>query len=408
MARFDHLIWLRFFGELITHLALAMIVPFLAIYLDATLNTSAMVVGLIVGIAPLGNVLGSLVGGTLADRVGRRPVMIFALVVQGLSMAGFIYAQSAWQFAVTTLLQSLGGSFYHPAANAMVADVTPEEKRGQAYGLMRVGINFGFAVGPLIGASVFLISPAALFMTGTIVLVLFAMVLAIYLPETLSKAENQNQEPVSFGRRILDEGKDLGVVFQDRILAFYLVISVFVTMSFAQFDTILPLYLKELTGVETTFAYLLVINAGMVVLFQMLVAARTEKSRSGRVMALAALFFGLGLLAFARGGTMGWLAAAMVIFTVGELLDAPVRMKFVVSLAPDDMRGRYLGVERLSSLGAMAAPVLGGFLMDRYGGSAAIGFMAILALSTIPALLYLDQMIIKKGKHLGLVSPIGR
>lgn len=382
---FDRAVWIRFWGEIATSAAVSMIFPFLTIYLYDRLETTRTLVGLIVGIAPLAQTIGGIAGGFLADRWGRRRVMVGSLLLQGLFTWGFILACDVASFALVTALQSFFGALYRPAANAMVADVTPEEKRAQAYGLMRIAGNAGVAVGPLMGAAVFMLSPAVVFGLTGIILLVFAGFVVKCMPETAPLTGEPSRE-TGWKR----EAKAYINILRQETVCLFIVLNIILGICISQFYTSLPLYLKEDLGhTAGTFAILVSLNAVMVVVLQMRIARQTEYAPVGRTLAIGATLFGLGLAGFALNASMPVLVTTTMIFTVGEIYHAPSSMKYLVTIAPADQRGRYLGLDALRTLGMMAGPVMGGALMDRFGGPSA--FLAGGALALVAAALFLQM-----------------
>ncbi|MBO8128635.1 MAG: MFS transporter [Peptococcaceae bacterium] len=383
-SEFDRAVWIRFWGEIATCTAAAMVFPLFTVLLYDWLDTTRAVVGLIVGISPLAATVGSIVAGAMTDQWGRRRIMIGSLVLEGLFFWSLIWAESVLSFAVLIACQSFCGAFYRPAANAMVADVTPGEKRAQAYGLMRIAGNVGFAVGPLLGAVAFMVSPSVIFgITGT-VLLLVAGFIALYLPETLPSDYNKSK---AHGK-LMENIREYKNIFAQKTVGFFVVLYVLMAFAVTQFYTSLPLYLKEdVTGSVTTFAVLLSLNASMVVVFQMSIARRTEDAPVGRTLAFGAALFGLGLFGFAVSKSMAVFLAMTVIFTIGEMYHAPSSMKYLVTIAPPDKRGRYVGLESLRALGMMTGPAVGGWLMDHFGGPSV--FYVTGSLGLVLAWLYL-------------------
>jgi len=130
---------------------------------------------------------------------------------------------------------------------------------------------------------------------------------------------------------------------------------------------LLPVYAKEQFNIiESQYGFIMATNAAMVVLFQYFVTQRTKRHTSLPVLALGALFYGLGVGSVALGQSFGAFWLSMVIMTIGELIIAPTGTSFTANLSPPDMRGRYMGVYGLTwAVGMGIGPVIGGYLSDR-------------------------------------------
>jgi predicted MFS family arabinose efflux permease len=87
----DRNIWIRFIGESINGIAMMMLMPFFALYMSDKVDHFWQV-GVVMAMGPIAGVLGSLIGGKLADQYGRKPIMIVSMVGNGLVMLGFIFS----------------------------------------------------------------------------------------------------------------------------------------------------------------------------------------------------------------------------------------------------------------------------------------------------------------------------
>ena len=129
----------------------AFLVPFLTIYLQEELDLGVGFATQAMGMYGVGALAAVLVGGDLADRIGRRVVMVFSLMGAAAILLVFGWLTSRWSIMVGLLGFSLVSEMYRPAASAMIADLTDPDRRAHAYGLMYVAINMGFAVAASIG-----------------------------------------------------------------------------------------------------------------------------------------------------------------------------------------------------------------------------------------------------------------
>jgi MFS family permease len=154
---------------------------------------------------------------------------------------------------------------------------------------------------------------------------------------------------------------------------------------------LLPVYAKEQFGVvESQYGFIMATNAAMVVLFQYVVTQLTSRYPHLPVLAVGALFYGLGVGSVALGHGFAAFLISMAILTIGELILVPTGIALAANLSPADMRGRYLGVYGLSwGVAFGVGPVLGGYLNDHlapvaiwvgglvFGLSAMVGFLLL-------------------------------
>jgi predicted MFS family arabinose efflux permease len=244
-----------------------------------------------------------------------------------------------------------------------VADLLPEEQRTEGYGVMRVAINVAVAVGPAIGGFMALYSYFWVFMADAVMSTLTAGVVLLWLPETKPERQADEEEEKL--------GASLGSYFsvlQDATFMGFLLASILVMMVYGQMYSTLSVFLRDSHGLPpSAYGWLLSLNAALVVVTQFWVTRRTSKQPPLRMMVVASLFYlaGFGLYGFVGG--FGLFALAMVLITVGEMIHLPVANTIAATLAPEQMRGRYMAVFSLSFMIPNAiAPYLAGIVMDDF------------------------------------------
>jgi MFS family permease len=372
--------WLLFFGMLISTIGTSMVWPFLTIYIRQTLNVPLTTVASLLTISSVCSLLTSSFVGQLSDRFGRRTVMAFSLLVNGVTFYLFSRAGALPQFAILMAVRGGISRIYRIAADALVADLMPGEERLEAYSLLRMANNTGIAIGPSIGGFLALTSYNTAFYIASTILVLFSLVIFFTLKETLpGKTSPQTQEARPQPAR---KGL-LGPVLKDlRFLGFAGAYTM-TRMSSILVFTLLAVYAKENFGVsESQYGLLMAINAGMVVFFQVLVTRLTRRFNTLGLLIVGSLFYSVGVGSIAFGSTFFAFAASIVIMTIGELLIAPTATTTVANLAPSDMHGRYLGAFWVTvEIARAIGPVVGGLLNDNLAPAAiwyAGGAMALL------------------------------
>lgn len=138
--RFDRSIWIRFIGEMVNSITFAMLMPFLAIYMNEKMET-AWQVGVVMSLSPLAMIIGSFVGGRISDSIGRKPVKVLSMVGNGLFLFGYVIFDHFLAYCFISFGAGFFNSFFHPAASAMVADVTPDNQQTELFGFLRMGMK---------------------------------------------------------------------------------------------------------------------------------------------------------------------------------------------------------------------------------------------------------------------------
>ncbi|MBN1657708.1 MAG: MFS transporter [Anaerolineae bacterium] len=392
--------WVLFWGVLINTAGSSMVWPFMTIYLRQKLDVPLTTVTLLMTLSSAASLAAVAVAGPVVDRFGRKGAMVLGLasgaaVRLAMSVAGTL---PAW--AVVMGLHGAVGPLYQVGADSMIADLIPPERRVSAYALMRMISNLGIAIGPAVGGFVAATSYSVAFYIAAGATTIYALLILILARETIPRRQSGEQTtrsakqaddslakalaspgPADLPRR---EGGYRPVLRDRRFLGFCGLFSL-VTIAPSMVMVLLPVYAKEQFGVpENQYGFIMATNAAMVVLFQYLVTQATKRRTPGWVLAAGALFYGVGAGSVAWGSSFVAFWLSMVILTIGELLLMPTSTALVASLAPVEMRGRYMGLYNLTwSVAYGLGPVLGGVLNDQiapaatwYGGMAA-GLMAM-------------------------------
>ncbi|MEH7456072.1 MFS transporter [Bacillus pseudomycoides] len=379
LREMDRNVWIRFVGETLNGIAMMMLMPFFALYLKDKVD-SLLQVGIIMALSPIAASVGSLIGGRIADIYGRKPIMVFSMASNALLMLGFLFIEGFIPYAILSILLGLSNSLFHPAASAMVADVTVPEKRTEAYGLLRMGHNIGAAIGPIMGASVVVLSKNLVFIIAASTMIFYALLVLILIQETMPKVINEKQE-----NKNRESEPVWKIILGDKVLMIYLLAGIMISMGFSQTEGMLPLHfdneMKDIFGKNNPYPYLMALNGLLVVLFQFQISKWATDKPVGKTMLYGAWLFGIGLFFigwlpkwFGGSGTdatviLVTLLVVYAVYTLGEMIMSPVQMTFVANLAPEHLRGTYMGAASLQWItGNAFGPLLGGLLLDRLLG----------------------------------------
>jgi MFS family permease len=376
-------LWVLVIGMLISATGGSMIWPFLTIYVRQRLEIPLATIGLLLGLHSAAALVTTLIAGPVADRLGRKGVMLLSLFS---SAAIYVVMSRAGSLPLWAVLMTANGALnplFRVGSDAMVADLVPPERRAGAYAIIRVGNNLGIAIGPAVGGFVASVSYAWAFYAGALASVAFGLLVLVLVRETLPAGEEAH------GSGDLDGG--YGRLVRDTGFLAFCAVSTLAVIPSALMMVLLPVYGKEEFGVvESQYGFIMATNAAMVVLFQYAVTRTSERHSPWLVMALAALLYAVGVGSVALGSSFAGFLLSMIIMTGGELLLVPTGTTIAANLSPADMRGRYMGFYGLTwRVGIGIGPVLGGLLNDQiaptaiwYGGAAfgllaAVGFLLL-------------------------------
>lgn len=344
-------------SALIENIAFGLIIPYLTIYMVADLGIEETLAGVVLAGYTLSGIPGVMVGGVLADRIGRRVVLLSSLSLMSVTMMMYFFASNFVTLFLTVLADSFVGSLYMPAANAMIADVIGPEGRPRAYSTLRIAWNVGMFIGPAMG--VFIVAAFSireLFLLGAAVLACAFVLNLMLIPETRPKSAEKNE--ASFGGMLK--------VAKNRVFLSITVMTAIMWLFMSQWMSVLQLYATVDLGLaETVPGLLFAVNAVMVVTLQLWVTSKMELRRRSMVLMAGQLIgaFGFSLIFFASD--LYTLLACIVIITVGELVYMSIVSALIADFAPEAERGVYMGFAGfIQSLGIGFGFFFGMWLMD--------------------------------------------
>jgi MFS family permease len=353
--------WMLILGLFVDQLGGALVFPFLTLYITRRFGVGMTEIGLLLGVFAVTNLIGSTLGGALTDRFGRKGTLIFGLVVSALVSLVMGLADSFQLLMVSMAIVGLFANVGGPAAQAMVADLASEEKRAQAFGILRVVHNLAVAIGPAIGGLVAVRSYLILFIADAVTSLITAIFAGAILQETNPSSGSDVQR-----ESIAQTFRGYGQVLRDTRFAAFVLTSMLIAVVAIQMNTSLGVYLRDAYGLsDQRFGYLLTLNASMVVLLQFYITRRMQGGRPLVMAALGSALYALGYTLYGFVAGYALFLTAMAILTLGEMVFVPSAQALAAYMAPEDMRGRYMAAYGLSwSLPLVFGPLASGLIMD--------------------------------------------
>lgn len=349
--------WVLFVGTFINRFG-TFVWPFLTIYLTRQ-GHSLMAVSWAVSAFGLGAFTGSTLGGWMSDHLGRRNTIVLGTFASAFFVMLLYAATALPAIIVCTALTGLAVGTYHPASSALLVDLVPPGQRVRAFAAIRLAGNAGFAFGVAIGGVLANYSLFWLFAGDALTTALYGVIALIFLPHGL-RAQTAGTP----------WGDALRTLCGDRAYHALWLAAFFSALIFAQFGSTYSLHITrlglthEIFGLhiapETIYGLLVGWNGVLIVLTELPLTSWTLRFDARRVMALGYALTGLGFAmnAFAHSIFVFWIA--MTVFTVGEMISAPMTSAYVARLAPERLRGRYMGALGLAWNGAgIAGPLIG-------------------------------------------------
>ena len=293
--------WLIMLAMFIDNIGGALIFPFFGLYITSKYNVGMTEVGVLFSILAVTSLIGNILGGALTDKFGRKVMVILGLVISAASTLLLAFAPTLQFIYLAGFVVGLFGNMAGPAHQAMIADVLPEEKRIDGFGVLRVIANLAVAIGPAVGGFLAARSYTLLFIIDVILSSITAVIIMAFVPETKPEVVQTSQDQTQPEESLFKTLTGYFKVFKDAIFMIYMLAGIFMALAYMQMNTTLPVFLRDVHGLpESGYGLLLSLNASMVVIFQFWISRRIKKYPPMRIMTIGTIIYGIG---FHTGGT---------------------------------------------------------------------------------------------------------
>ncbi|MEN3259944.1 multidrug efflux MFS transporter MdtG [Sodalis endosymbiont of Spalangia cameroni] len=376
-------LFVTWIGCFLTGAAFSLVMPFLPLYVELLGVSSPEKLnlwsGAVFSITFLFSAIASPIWGGLADRKGRKVMLLRSALGMAIVMLLMGLAQNVWQFLILRALLGLLGGFV-PNANALIATQVPRNKSGWALGTLSTGAVSGALIGPLIGGLLAdLYGLRLVFFITALVLFICFITTVLFVQERFTPVQKKD---MLSGRQVLASLKNPR-----------LVLSLFVTTLIIQVATgsiapILTLYVRELAGHSQNLAFISGMIAAVPGMAALLSAPRLGKlgDRVGperiliSMMALSVLLlipmsfvqspWQLGVLRFLLGATDGALLPAV--------------QTLLIYNSSSQVAGRIFSYNQsFRDVGNVSGPLLGAFISASYGFRAVFFVTALVVMVNV-------------------------
>jgi MFS family permease len=362
---FPRLFWIVVLARFIDSLGGAILFPFFSLYVTERFGVGMMQAGILLGINSFFALGGSMVGGALADKFGRRKLILYGLVLSALSSLSLGLVDSIQVMYPLIVFVGLLVSVANPAHEAMLADILPEAKRPEGYAILRVVFNYAWIFGTAMGGFIAARSFFALFVIDAVVSCIVAVFLFRLLPETKPKVtEEAGQKEVSFWTTV----KDYRVVARDLAFMGFIISGMLALIVYIQQYGSFAVYLRDTHGIDSQgYGMILAISGVEVVLFQFWISRLIRYRPPFLMMMLGAGIFAVGVFMYGLVSGFVMFAIAAIIVTLGEMFYFPTSQVIAAGFAPTKMRGRYMAAAGfIVSIPRAVGPAAAGYILDNF------------------------------------------
>jgi len=399
------------FGATIVNSMGIFVFPFLTLYLTSRLNMSQSEAGKFMFLISLVYIPGNFIGGKLADKFGRKKLMVFTQIISAALYipCGFqVFSRYVpWLILASVLFDGITD----PARTAMMTDLTNPENRRAAFSMTYLGHNVGFAIGSLIAGFLFENASSWLFWGNAIAIFAATAIVALTVPET---KPTQEQIDATIGSGSTEEAHD-GSIFSALLSRPFLILFTMITtwygFVYAQHRFALPLQTKATFGLSgaAIFGSLMTLNATQVIFLSTPIMALTKKWKPINAVALSGILFAAGFAMIGVAGNIWLLYVSTFIWTLGEIVNATNEGTYVANHTPISHRGRFQAILPLiGGIGWTISPPVIGSLIEKRSLTAVWPLLGIIAF-TASVLLWLlgkieDTQRAKKARQLEILN----
>jgi MFS family permease len=377
-AALPRVVWILAAGSFVNACG-SFVVPFLVLYLVQRGYSSGLAAWAVSCYAA-GKIAAGLAGGRATDRLGPRAVTAASMAGSAVVTVALAVVSGPGPVLAVAALTGLVSQLYRPATSAILAAEVPGPQRVKAFGVYQLGVSAGTAAGPAAGGLIAEHSFMILFVLDAATSLAWAILAWRALPGSRARAAGICPQPQAHHS-----------LLGNRRLVRLLAATVLANLVLFQAQTTLPLWVR-LQGLSTAgYGLLLALNSGLILALQLPVTRLASRWRPERVIAVSSVIIGAGFGLLALAHTAALLAAAVTIWSLGELAQWPVAAAYTTSLAPPGMTGRYAGARSLCyGTALLLAPLAGTAFYHLspallWGACAGVGVCAAAVITPAPA-----------------------
>lgn len=372
-----------------------MVIPFLSVYMTTELGFSIVEAGWVLFCFGVGSLAGSYLGGYLTDKIGYYWVMFWSLLGGGLLFVTISLFDSVVMVGLMVFLTSTVADAMRPAVMTAIAVYSRPDNRTRAYSLVRMAINFGWAMGPALGGwLVAFVGYWALFWADGMTCIAAALLFYFLMKIKEVKEEPAAAEPVL---KTVSQSP-----YRDKEYLFFLFLTLIGAVVFMQFLYTLPVFYKEeMQFSELMIGNILAMNGLLIFFIEMpLVYTLERKFTVLENVWIGVLMFGLAyvLLNVAVGQSILIAVISMALLSIGEVFNMPFTNTYAMSRSSEDNRGAYMGLFTMTySVAHIIGPPLGTQTVYYFGFATLWNLMGVLAVLSVIGYIYLAKKT-KSGK----------
>jgi DHA1 family multidrug resistance protein-like MFS transporter len=354
-------IWSMLLTAFVMSFGFFMLIPLVSVYYTESLGFTAAMVGLALAVRQFSQQGLMLVTGSLAERIGYRPVLAIGMLIRSAGFGLFVIATDLPRLLLASFVAALGGAFFEVSARSLMARLVPSNHRTHGFAMWSLASNVGLALGPLLGALLIRTSFAMVCVVAAAVYIVGATSTMLLIPPGIRSSIGIVRPPGLF--------KTIGIVTRDRTFVVFSIIMCGYYLLNTQLYITVPLETLRLTGTTNTLGLIYLVNSLVAIGLQFpLIKYASRRLGSLQIITSGVALLGVALLAIGLGGGLATILASVALLAVARVLVEPVMNTSVAGIASkagDGLLASYFGFSALSvAIGGSAGQLLGGWLFD--------------------------------------------
>jgi MFS family permease len=344
-------------GVLVNQLG-AFVQTFMVLYLVFR-GFSAGQAGIAIAAYSVGSIVGGLAGGELVHRIGPRATIISAMLGSATILAVVPLFGRPGMFGVLVaalLLAGLATQSYRPAAAVLLSDQMPDDVRVLGFSMMRIALNLGAALSPLIAAGLILVNWNLLLWFDAATALAYAILARWLLPEVRVERETPDTAgPATTGTRAAYR-----ILLRDGRFWFFLGSVLIGTVIYVQYTVALPLKISSEGHPTGLYSAVLVTASAVLILCELKITTYVTRWPGYVAATAGTVLMGLGVAGFGvSGGSAVALVACTVVFVFGIMINGPTMFAYPATF-PAAVKARYLSAHQATfGLGLAVGPLFG-------------------------------------------------
>ena len=342
-------------GVLVNQLG-AFVQTFMVLYLTVR-GFSAGQAGVVIAAYSIGTVFGGLAGGELIHRIGPRATIATAMLGSATVLGLVPLLGRPGLFGVlivALLLAGLATQSYRPAAAVLLGDLMPADHRVMGFSMMRIALNVGAAVSPLIAAGLILVDWNLLLWFDAATALAYAILALRLLPDIRVKREG-NEDNAASGTRAA-----YSTLLRDGRFWFFLGSVLIGSVIYVQYTIALPLKITADGHSTGLYSAVLVTASAVLIVCELKITSYVTRWPGYIPATLGTALMGLGVAGYGiSGGSAVVLVTCTIVFVFGVMVNGPTMFAYP-STFPAAVKARYISAHQSTfGLGMALGPVFG-------------------------------------------------